>query len=168
MPLPEMKDIVFLVLSLFTIASACVVAFSRKIVYSGFALLGTFGGVAGLYVMLSSDFVATSQVLIYVGGILILILFAIMLTNRVGDVSLSNLSINYKAAVPIIGTFFIYVASLLWDGVWKTVPTPGSESLVRKMGTAFLGEYLLPFEVISILLVLALIGSLVIVRREVK
>src|SRR2546430_13484712 len=74
---------VFYLIALITVVSAGMVAFSRNIIYSAFSLLGTFGGVAGLYVFLGADFVAAVQLLIYVGGILILILFAVMLTHRI-------------------------------------------------------------------------------------
>src|SRR6059058_5136529 len=73
---------VFYLIAIITVGSAVMVAFSRNIIYSAFSLLGTFGGVAGLYVFLGADFVAAVQLLIYVGGILILILFAVMLTHR--------------------------------------------------------------------------------------
>ena len=77
---------VFYLIAAMTIGSALVVAVSRNIIYSAFSLLGTFMGVAGIYVFLGADFVAAVQVLIYVGGILVLILFAVMLTHRITDV----------------------------------------------------------------------------------
>src|SRR5262245_59993474 len=109
--LPDLKDIAFLVLSAFTLVSAGGDAFSRRILYSAFSLLGTFAGAAGLFVMLSSDFVAVTQVLIYVGGILVWIVFAVMLTNRIGDVKVSNQSVNYKVAVPTIAAVAIFLIS---------------------------------------------------------
>ena len=168
MPPISIKDIVFLLLSLFTLASAAGVAFSQRIVYSGFALLGTFAGVAGLFILLSSDFVAVTQVLIYVGGILILILFAIMLTNRIGGVQLTNQSVNIKVAVPLMIVFAGILISLLVAGNWQQKGEEMYQSMVVPMGNALLGEYLLPFEIISIALLGAMVGALVIVKREVK
>ena len=165
--LPPLKDLVFLGIAAFTLISAVGVSFSRKIVYSGFSLLGTLGGAAGLYVMLSSDFVAVTQVLIYVGGVLILILFAIMLTNRIGDIKLTNQSINYKVGIPIVGGLAIFFISLLTAGEWQQKPE-AYQSMVAPIGNALLKEYLLPFEIISIVLLGALVGAVVIVRREVK
>jgi len=81
---------VFYLIALITVVSAGMVAFSRNIIYSAFSLLGTFMGVAGLYVFLGADFVAAVQLLIYVGGILVLILFAVMLTHRITDVQITN------------------------------------------------------------------------------
>lgn len=165
--MPSLNDIAFLAIAGFTVASAAGVAFSRKVLYSAFSLLGTFAGAAGLFVMLSSDFIAVTQVLIYVGGILILIVFAVMLTNKIGDVKLSNQAINYKVAVPLTAGIAIALISILTSGVW-VAGNPQFSSVVAPIGNALLKEYLLPFEIISIVLLGALVGAVVIVRREVK
>lgn len=165
---PPLKDLVFLAIAAFTVASAGVVSFSRSIVYSGFALLGTFAGAAALFVLLSSDFVAVTQLLIYVGGILVLILFAIMLTSQIGDVALTNLSVNHKVAVPLMGLLLVFLLSLLGKGTWVTLENEEYRSMVAPIGEALLTKYLLPFEIISIALLGALVGAVVIVKREVK
>ena len=165
--MPSPKDLVFLGLAAFTLLSAAGVSFSRKIIYSGFSLLGTLAGTAGLFVMLSSDFVAVTQILIYVGGVVILVLFAIMLTSRIGDVKLTNQSLNYKVAVPIVGGLALFLISLLGSGDWLQ-KEEAYQSMTAPIGNALLKEYLLPFEVISIVLLGALVGAVVIVRREVK
>src|SRR5438045_8355806 len=86
----EVGTVVFYLVALLVVASAAMVAFSRNIIYSAFSLLGTFAGVAGIYVFLGADFVAAVQLLIYVGGILGLIRFAVMLTHRITDVQITN------------------------------------------------------------------------------
>ena len=78
----DLYTILFYMFAVITLGSACIVVFSRNIVRSAFALLFAFFGVAALYVFLLADFIAVTQLLIYVGGILVLILFAVMLTNR--------------------------------------------------------------------------------------
>ena len=85
-----LEALVFYLLAALTIGSALIVAGSHNLVYSAFALLGTFMGVAGLYALLAADFVAVIQVMLYIGGILVLILFAVMLTHRIADVEVSN------------------------------------------------------------------------------
>src|SRR5262249_62151519 len=95
-------DAVFYLIAAVTVVSAAGVAFSRNIVYSAFAVMGAFMGVAGLYVLLAADFVAVIQVLIYVGGILVLTLFAVMLTHRIGDVRISNRSVGRLPAMLIV------------------------------------------------------------------
>src|SRR5215203_3805453 len=98
----EISTAVFYLIAIITVGSAVVVAFSRNIIYSAFSLLGTFAGVAGLYVFLGADFVAAVQVLIYVGGILVLILFAVMLTHRITDVEVTNRAAGRLPALIII------------------------------------------------------------------
>lgn len=148
--------------------SAAGVAFSRRILYSAFSLLGTFAGAAGLFVLLSSDFVAITQILIYVGGVLVMVIFAVMLTTKIGDVNISNQAVNYKVGIPIVGGVAIFLISLLTSGTWKVQKTEVYGSVIRTIGNALLKEYLLPFEVISLVLLGALVGAVVIVRREVK
>src|SRR5262249_58852223 len=95
-------DAVFYLIAAVTVVSAAGVAFSRNIVYSAFAVMGAFMGAAGLFVLLAADFVAVIQVLIYVGGILVLMLFAVMLTHRVADVRISNRSFGRWPTLLII------------------------------------------------------------------
>ncbi len=85
-----LTDLVFYALAALAVGGAAGVALSRNILYTSLALLFSLMGVAGLYVFLSADFVAVAQVLVYIGGVLVLILFAVMLTNRIGDVNISN------------------------------------------------------------------------------
>ena len=167
-PLAELKSIAFMLIAGFTVLSAGVVSFSRNIVYSGFALLGTFAGAVGLFILLSSDFVAMTQLLIYVGGILVLILFAIMLTSKIGGKELTNVSINYKIAVPLMLVFFVFLVSLFGKGTWVVQDEETYQSMVKPIGNALLTQYLLPFELVSIVLLGALVGAVVLIKKEVK
>src|SRR5947209_19075638 len=92
--------IFFYMLAGVVVLSALGVALAPNILYSAFALLGTLGGVAGLYLFLGADFVGIAQLLIYVGGILVLILFAVLLTNKIGEVNISNLSSGLMVGLP--------------------------------------------------------------------
>ena len=83
-------DVMFCVVALVTVGSAAIVVLSRSLIYSAFALLFTFFGVAIIYVFLGADFLAATQVLIYVGGILILLLFGVMLTHRLYNLNLKT------------------------------------------------------------------------------
>jgi NADH-quinone oxidoreductase subunit J len=167
--LVRLGDLVFYAMAAMTLAGAAGCAFSRNIIYSAWALLFAFLGIAGLYVFLGADFPAVAQVLIYVGGVLVLILFAIMLTKQIGgDPSLTNahlgLPVGAALAVATIGT-------LTWMAVnapWKTVPAPSYEPVSAALGIAFLTDFLLPFEVASVVLLAALVGAVVIARKEIK
>src|SRR5208282_532198 len=95
---------IFYLLAILTVGSSAIVAFSRNIVHSTFALLGAFMGVVGIYVMLAADFVAMVQLLVYVGGILVLTIFAVMLTQGIADVTVSNRAVG---GVPSLVVVFI-------------------------------------------------------------
>ena len=160
-------DIVFLILSIITLGSACVVAFSRNIVHSAFSLLFTFVGVAGFYILLSADFLAAVQLIIYVGGILVLIIFAVFLTSKLGDVHLSNQSLNIFWGALISLGIFLLIIKVIFTWPWK-IGQSFHQPITARIGNALLSTYLLPFEVVSVVLVITLIGAIVIVRYEVR
>src|SRR5260221_11421599 len=97
------SQFVFYLLAALTVGSSMIVAFSRNIVYSTFALLGAFMGVVGIYILLAADFVAMVQLLVYVGGILVLTIFAVMLTAGIGDVTVSNRAVGRGAGNFTVG-----------------------------------------------------------------
>jgi NADH-quinone oxidoreductase subunit J len=161
-------DLLFYVIAGLTGVSAAGVASSSNIVYSAFALMGTFMGVAGLYVFLAADFVAVIQVLIYVGGILVLLLFAVMLTHRIADVRISNRSVGRLPALAIIACITVVMAKAAVSANWHTI-TPGTPApTTYAIGNGFLNEYVLPFELASVVLLAALIGAVVLSRKELK
>lgn len=151
-----------------TLGSACVVAFSRNIVRSAFSLLLTFVGVAGLYAFLEADYLVATQLLIYVGGILVLLLFAVMLTHRISNIQLSNAnSYSGLAAVAAAGIF----GTLAWLSVatpWHVGEGKGLGESTREIGRAFMGAQLLPFEVAAMILLAALVGAAYLARNAVR
>lgn len=159
-------DLIFYLLAVMTVGSAILVAILPNIIYSAVALLFTFGGVAGLYVLTSADFLAATQILIYVGGILVLIMFAVFLSSRISSVKLSNpVRFQLPAAAVCLGLFGI----LSYTAV--STPFPVKSGLSYQATTAEIGEllmtrYLLPFEVASVLLLAALIGAALLSRPE--
>ncbi|HYG67974.1 MAG TPA: NADH-quinone oxidoreductase subunit J, partial [Anaeromyxobacteraceae bacterium] len=90
----SLTDFLFYAFAGVALAGASVVAFSRNILYSCLGMLGALLGAGALYIYLSADFVAVTQLLVYVGGVLVLVLFAVMLTNRIGDIQVSNRSMS--------------------------------------------------------------------------
>ena len=161
-------DVVFYLVAAVTLISAAGVAFSSNIVYSAFSLLGTFMGVAGLYVFLAADFVAVIQVLIYVGGILVLMIFAVMLTQSIADVRISNRSVGRVPALLIVGCVVAVMAKAVLSTAWHTIPAGTPTPSTYAIGNAFLGDYILPFELASMVLLAALIGAVVLSRKELK
>ncbi len=164
----DISTAVFNLIALITIGSAVVVAFSRNIIYSAFSLLGTFAGVAALYVFLGADFVAAVQLLIYVGGILILIIFAVMLTHRITDVEITNRAAGRIPGLIVIGVFLIILIDTVRRTPWAKVKEVVHEPTTAKIGDLFLDSYLLPFELASLVLLAALIGAVVLSRKEIK
>jgi len=160
--------LIFYLLAALTIGSAMVVVFSRNIVYSAFSLLGTFMGVAGLYALLAADFVAVIQILVYVGGILVLIIFAVMLTHRIEDVAVSNRSVGRLPAAIVIGAVGALMGTGIMTARWALNPNPQAEPTTYGIGDAFLGQYILPFELASVVLLVVLIGAIVVSRKEIR
>ena len=164
----ELSTIIFIVVAAVTILSAAMVAFSTNIIYSAFSLLGTFAGVAGLYVFLGADFVAGVQVLIYVGGILIIILFAVMLTHRITDVEITNRSVGRIPALALIAVLIFLLVQTLRETNWLKAKEVSYAPTTATIGDLFLESYLLPFELASVVLLVALIGAATISRKETK
>jgi NADH-quinone oxidoreductase subunit J len=163
-----LQDLLFYLLGGLAVAGAAGVALSRNILYSAVGLLMALLGAGSLYVLLSADFVAVTQLLIYIGGVLVLILFAVMLTNRITEVNVSNSSFG------LFGGFLLFVAVapvLLAVAVitpWNAKTPPALEPTTQAIGDAFLTKWLLPFEVASLVLLATLIGAVVIARKELK
>jgi NADH-quinone oxidoreductase subunit J len=164
----DLSTAVFYLVALITVGSALMVAFSRNIIYSAFSLLGTFAGIAGIYVFLGADFVAAVQLLIYVGGILILILFAVMLTHRITDVEITNRAAGRIPALIVTGVFIYLLVQTVRETPWVKGKEIVYQPTTAKIGDLFLDSYLLPFELASLVLLAALIGAVVISRKEIK
>ena len=164
----DINTAIFFAISVVTIASACVVAFSRHIIYSAFSLLGVFAGIFGMYIMLSADFVAVTQVVIYIGGILTLIIFAVMFTTKIGEKKLSNRAMEPITAFIGVAVLGVLIWRLFLKSRWLDIGTERFTPTTAAIGNKLLNEYLLPFEIVSLLLVLVLVGAIVLARREVK
>jgi len=163
------KLIIFNIFILLSIIPSFWVAFSSDIVHAAFSLLFTFFGVAGLYVLLGADFIGVVQVIIYIGGILVLIIFGVMMTERGKMLRLSvQLPGRIFAAILsliILVGLFLTVIRTPWPILQSPAP-PGPTSAA--MGELILSKYLIPFEAVALLLLASLVGAVLIVRRSVK
>jgi NADH-quinone oxidoreductase subunit J len=159
---------VFYLLAAVTLGSALGVAFSRSIVYSAFALMGTLLGVASLFVLLGADFLGVVQLLVYVGGILVLTLFAVMLTHRISDVNVSNRAVGSVPALVVVALALGWMIQVARRATWVVREAAAPVPTTYGIGEAFLTRYALPFEVASVVLLAALIGAVVVSRKEVK
>ena len=161
-----MADTLFLLVSATVIASAFWVVFSPNLIHSAVSLLFTLFSTAGLYIFLYADFIAGTQVVIYVGGILVLIIFGVMLTSKIDKPSIASSSANQF--IGGIGAFVIFVfqIAVIFNTNWKTSVLNQPESSTKLIGYLILYEYLLPFEIVSILLLAALMGAALLSRKN--
>ncbi|PIX85870.1 MAG: hypothetical protein COZ32_06255, partial [Nitrospirae bacterium CG_4_10_14_3_um_filter_53_41] len=167
----ELKEVIFIMIALTTVVSGWLVVSLKNIIHSAFALLVTFFGVGGLFVYVGADFLAATQILIYIGGVMILVLFAIMLSEGVYNISLFHRA-RVLPALLVLGALPYILFRVIMEASWHVRSGAGGEEVMggnttQTIGGLLLGEYLLPFEVISVLLLSALVGSVVLIRKEV-
>ncbi len=159
--------IVFWILSAVILLSAFMVVSLRNVFHCALFLIMCLFGVAGIYVLLNAEFLAAAQVLIYVGGVAILIIFAVMLTSNLASERIRMTSEN--AAVAFVACAMFAVTSIFLlakTTVWQYSKVALTTDNVGMIGKYLMTEYMLPFEVVSVLLLAALIGAIVLARRE--
>lgn len=159
-------DLIFYLFALTTIMSATVVVTTKNIVYSAYSLLLTLFGISGIYVLLGADFLAVVQIMIYVGGILILLLFGVMLTNKITSVDIRTGTVHLLPASIGIGILLgILWAVIVWTD-WQTESAEIPLTTTKSLGKLLITDYVLIFELLAILLLIAMIGAASIARKE--
>lgn len=158
----------FSILGVMMIGAALGVVLFSNIVYSAFLLGGVFISMAGIYLLLNGDFVATAQVLIYVGAINVLILFAIMLVNkRQPFATLPTAWVRTLVTAVVSLGLFALLSTMVLATPWANTTLPATrESSIVLIGEHFFTDFLLPFELASILLLIAMVGAIILARRE--
>ena len=131
------------------------------------SLLFTFLGVTGLYIFLWADFLAVVQVVVYIGGILVLIIFGIMLTNKITSVNISHTSMQKGIGAVVAIGFIASLGYMAISSPWLQAANTEPAETTASIGRLLLMDYLLPFEVASVLLLMAMIGAIVLARRDV-
>jgi len=162
------QTVSLVILSALLTGTAMGVVLIPNIVYSAFLLGLCFISVAGLYILLNADFVAAAQVLIYVGAVNVLILFAIMLVNKKQPYQPMKLGLlrNGATALVCIGLFTLLTVTIT-STPWQITATIAElPSTLVVLAQHFFTDYLLPFELASVLLLIALIGAIILARRE--
>lgn len=178
------KEFTFYYLSTLIVVSAIGVVTVSNLVYSGFLLVFTFVLISGIYMLLNADFLAAAQILINGGAVTIMLIFAIWLTNNQNDSANEPYSGYYKyTAFVFVGLGLFLVLALRITGInfnpagspvlsvapgnWNILE-PIKINTTEKIGQLFFTEYLVPFELASIILLMALIGAIVLALREYK
>lgn len=163
-----MSQLLFFTLSAMTIISALVVVFSRKPMYSVLSLIVCFFTIAGHYILLNAQFLAITHVIVYAGAIMVLFLFTVMLLNLNADSDAPKSGKLRIAATITAGMLFItLLASIKSTTLGDFAFPPASDKgLVQHVGQQLFTKYLLPFEISSILFLSAMIGAVVLAKKE--
>lgn len=152
----------FWILAVITAGSALATAAVRNLIHAVVFLVISFMGVAGLYITLTADFIAMAQVLIYAGAIPILLIFAVMLTPQSDRANQDGfLRIPAVLLTALVGVTMAFVA---FDTDWNISDREGFEDTATAIGEALLDKYALPFEVASVMLLVAMLGAIVLVK----
>ena len=160
-----MDVVFFYVFVALTLGLGLVVALSTNLLHSAFALFGVLFGVAGFYVLLSGDFLAMVQIMVYAGGINVLLIFGTMITADVDTPKISNVSVHGGLTFVASVGMMVLLYSVLSGAEWNTIQNPIYEPTTLELGRLLLKDYVLPFEVISFLLLSAMVGSLMLVMK---
>jgi NADH:ubiquinone oxidoreductase subunit 6 (subunit J) len=170
------QQVVFILISALTLVSAVIVVTDRNLFRAAVALMASFLGVAGLYILLEAGFLAAAQLLVYIGAISILMIFAIMMTRRLMQTSESPFNSQPKWLSFIVALFVVALMAVVIWNTWPNsefgAPAAASPAVLRgssvTIGKALVSPdaYVLPFEVVSVLLLAALVGAVVIASPE--
>ena len=145
------------------VLAAAYAVWAKKIDHSAFSLMACFTGVAFIYAMLGSDFIAVTQVIVYVGGIMILIVFGVLLTDRLPvefrQVTRETMVQGMFVAIPVLGALLWAVLGTRWPVTAGPLAEPAAAGTTAGIGKLLLTDYLFPFEFASLLLLVALVGA---------
>jgi len=162
----SVQSAIFYILAAIIVCSAVLVVTLKNIFHSLLFLVLTFFSVAGIYVLLHAEFLAAVQVLIYVGAITVLLIFAIMMTAQIYSPALRQSNQQVIPGIIVVGILLVVTLTVLGNTTWRvSEKLPASQS-VNLIGKSLLTTYVLPFEVVSVVLITALIGAIIIARRD--
>jgi NADH-quinone oxidoreductase subunit J len=161
------QNLVFGMIALAMGIAAIRVVTTKNIVHAALYLVVVLAGVAALYILLAAEFTAVVQVLVYIGAIVVLFLFGIMLTRAPLGAS-TDLDNDQRGISVVVALFLLGVLAAVLDDAYGStkLPSDGVVATSGDVGTSIFQDYLIPFEVVSILLLAALIGAVVIARRD--
>jgi len=158
------QSVVFFILAAIILGSALAMVLSKNLVHSAIFMVITFLGVAGIYLMLSADFLAVMQILVYIGAISVLLVFGVMLTRR-GDITTSNLFNRYKFSGALVAAaLFAVLARLIQKSDWTVSQYTLTETTIDPIADLMMNSYVVPFEVAAILLLVAMVGAIIVAK----
>ena len=151
----SLYDIIFYLFALLTLVSGFITVTSKNIVHSAFSLMFTFFGVAGIYILLGADFIGVVQLLVYV-----------MITNQITSVDIKSGTTQMIPAIIGVGLFAGAITSMMLRTNWNSQPSENMVTTTDSLGRLLLTEYVLIFELLGMLLLIALIGAASIARKD--
>lgn len=165
-PLPTVAQVIFILIAVLAVVGSLMVVLARNLFHSALGLVAAFFGAAGVYIVAEAEFIGVSQVLVYVGAISTLITFAIMLTRGMmfGATSPRNRQSGTAAIITVLA--FIVLAALLRAIPWPQVgePITDGQAMIAGLGYAFVNQYVVPFLLLAMLLLVALAGAIMLAR----
>ena len=163
------QDVVFLLLGAVTVGAAVLVVTTRQLVHAALWLVVSFGALAGSYLVLTAEFVAWVQVLIYVGAVVVLLLFGIMLTRApIGRSNALDSGNRWAALTVAVATAAVLVTVVVRGFRDAYVPLRAGGGTAGAIGASVFRSWVLPFEVLSVLLLAALVGAIVLSKKEIS
>jgi len=156
----------FIVVAIITVAGAMGAALMRNVVHCALSLTVTFAGLAMLYLQLDAQFAGFAQVLVYVGAVAILVVFAILLTRGVGTALIYVFSNHWSLGVVIAAAVFALLGWAVLRSFPESAGVPAPQVTVHDIGAALMNQYVLPLEIIAVLLTVAMIGAVIVAMPE--
>ncbi len=161
-----MERVVFILFSAVTLGAAVGVVAARNLLRSALWLVLAFFGIAGIFVLLHAEFLAVAQVLVYIGAIATLMIFAIMLSRNVMDPAQARYNDQWRPVLGVAAVLAVVLAALVTRISWPVAAGEVPADAIQRLGADFVGPYVVPFEVASVLLVAAMIGAIIIARER--
>ncbi|MEJ5252837.1 MAG: NADH-quinone oxidoreductase subunit J [Chthonomonadetes bacterium] len=154
-------------LTVMTVISALMVVAVRNLIHAGFWLLPFFLGIGGFYLILSLEFLFALQLLLYAGAVMVVVLFALMLTRDVMNPNVRQTNRLAIAASAVSAGMMVYLIGAIYRNLGTLTLSPqavNAEAITRELGKMLLNEYVLPFELTSVLLLSAMLGAIFLAR----
>jgi NADH-quinone oxidoreductase subunit J len=171
-----MGTIFFLIFAIVAVVCAFMVILQKHPIGSALALVGVMGSLAVLYLMLGAEFIAMAQMIVYGGAIMVLFIFVIMLLNAGTEKSSTKSWFAQIAGLPLLLAFAGVIGFFIWSAVPNAIPNARGvvfgdwvegSGTAANIGAALFTQYLLPFEIVSILILIAILGAVVLARKEI-
>jgi len=160
------SQVIFIILSVLVLGCALAVVTNRNLFHSAIFLAITLVGIAGLYLLLEVEFLAGIQILIYVGAVVTLIIFAIMVSRDLMNPKARAMNRQWAAAAVAVALVFLVLVIALLQFPWGPAAISTQTDVTGALGKAMVGDYVLPFEVVSVVLLVALVGSIILARER--